>query len=63
MRAFVLFFSFGGATGHWGHGPHVARETILSTMNKIMLKKTSKCVYEKFVDLVEYNISRNNPIV
>jgi len=25
-----------------------------------MLKKSEKCVYEKFVDLVEYNISRNN---
>jgi len=26
-------------------------------MEKIMLKKTAKSVYEKFVDLGEYNIS------
>ena len=39
------------------------REAILSMTKKIMLKKqTAKCVYEKFVDLVEYNIFRNNHI-
>jgi len=38
-------------------GPNAAREAILS-----MMKKTAKCVCEKFVDIVEYNISRNNHI-
>jgi len=41
---------------------HPAREAILSMMKKIMLKKTAKCVQEKIVNLIEYNISRNKHI-
>jgi len=45
-------------------GPHLALKAISSGLQshfvndeKIMLKKTAKCVYEKSVGLVEYNIS------
>jgi len=31
-------------------------------MEKVMLKKNCEMCFENFVDLVEYNISRNNHI-
>jgi len=51
-------------------GPNPAREAISSAPRSHFVndeknnveKKTAKCAYDKFVDLVEYNISRNNHI-